>query len=162
MWCTVVDLHLIFPHQQCVANGVSYEKIPHEGSSVTSLEVFFSGYPRMVGLALFPKLCQLTVVGQNIRHIQSLEACPMLRELWVVECQLTVSTGFITDLIYLYTRIWRKCTENLFSRIITMHWLMVYSSCVQKRSYKLLTFAGDFWTSELHSTPKALPLRQPN
>ncbi|XP_062326280.1 leucine-rich repeat-containing protein 9 [Osmerus eperlanus] len=77
----------------CVANGVSYEKIPHEGSSVTSLEVFFSGYPRMVGLALFPKLCQLTVVGQNIRHIQSLEACPMLRELWVVECQLTEISG---------------------------------------------------------------------
>uniref|UniRef100_A0A3P8Y1B0 Leucine rich repeat containing 9 n=1 Tax=Esox lucius TaxID=8010 RepID=A0A3P8Y1B0_ESOLU len=73
----------------CIVNGVSYEKIPLEGSSITSLEVFFSGYPRMVGLSLFPCLCQLTVVGQNISHIQGLESCPLLQELWVVECKLT-------------------------------------------------------------------------
>ncbi|CAB1335268.1 unnamed protein product [Coregonus sp. 'balchen'] len=73
----------------CIANGVSYEKIPQEGSSITALEVFFSGYPRMVGLSLFPRLCQLTLVGQSISHIKGLESCPLLRELWVVECQLT-------------------------------------------------------------------------
>ncbi|XP_041710981.1 leucine-rich repeat-containing protein 9 isoform X1 [Coregonus clupeaformis] len=77
----------------CIANGVSYEKIPQEGSSITALEVFFSGYPRMVGLSLFPRLCQLTLVGQSISHIKGLESCPLLRELWVVECQLTDISG---------------------------------------------------------------------
>ncbi|KAL0969049.1 hypothetical protein UPYG_G00222010 [Umbra pygmaea] len=77
----------------CIANGMSYENIPPGGSSITSLEVFFSGYPRMVGLSLFPRLCQLTVVGQNISLIQGLESCPLLRELWVVECRLTGISG---------------------------------------------------------------------
>lgn len=84
-----------FVPQQCIANGVSYEKIPQEGSSITALEVFFSGYPRMVGLSLFPRLCQLTLVGQSISHIKGLEACPLLREFWVVECQLTVRARFL-------------------------------------------------------------------
>ena len=62
---------------------------------VESLEVFFSGYPRMVGLSFFPKLSQLTIVSQNISHIQGLEGCPLLRELWVAECQLTVCLCFL-------------------------------------------------------------------
>ncbi|KAJ3612707.1 hypothetical protein NHX12_018965, partial [Muraenolepis orangiensis] len=98
----------------CVANGISYERMPEEGSSVASLEVFFSGYPRMaVGLSLFPKLSQLTLVGQNISHIQGLECCPLLRELWVVECQLTTIDGLQSCLqlqkLYLY--------ENQISKI---------------------------------------------
>lgn len=77
--------------QQCMANGVSYEKIAQEGCNISSLEIFFSGFPRMVGLSFFPRLCQLTIVGQNIKHIEALEGCPLLRELWVVQCHLTVS-----------------------------------------------------------------------
>jgi hypothetical protein len=64
-------------------------------SAVASLEVFFSGYPRMVGLSLFPKLLQLTIVSQSISHLQGLEGCPLLQELWVAECQLTVCLCFI-------------------------------------------------------------------
>lgn len=78
-------------YQQCLAIGVSYDNIAHEGSTVSSLEIFCGGLPRMVGLSFFPRLCQFTVWGQNIKHIEGLECCPLLRELWVVQCHLTVS-----------------------------------------------------------------------
>uniref|UniRef100_A0A9J7ZJV0 Uncharacterized protein n=1 Tax=Cyprinus carpio carpio TaxID=630221 RepID=A0A9J7ZJV0_CYPCA len=55
------------------------------------LEMFFSGFPRMVGLSLFPTLSSLTVVGQSINSIHSLDYCPLLKELWVVECKLNVN-----------------------------------------------------------------------
>lgn len=74
-----------------MANGISYEKIAQEGNNITSLEIFFTGFPRMVGLSFFPSLCQLTIVGQNIKYIEGLECCPLLQELWVVQCHLTVS-----------------------------------------------------------------------
>uniref|UniRef100_A0A668A9G4 Uncharacterized protein n=1 Tax=Myripristis murdjan TaxID=586833 RepID=A0A668A9G4_9TELE len=83
--------------QQCIVNGLSYEKIAEDGSTISSLEVFFSGYARMVGLSLFPRLCQLTLVGQSISHIQGLECCPLLQELWVVECQLTLQKLYLYD-----------------------------------------------------------------
>uniref|UniRef100_A0A8C2ZFG9 Leucine rich repeat containing 9 n=1 Tax=Cyclopterus lumpus TaxID=8103 RepID=A0A8C2ZFG9_CYCLU len=93
-------------YQQCLANGVSYENIAHEGSNVSSLEIFFSGFPRMVGLSFFPRLCQFTILGQNIKHIEGLECCPLLRELWVVQCHLTGISGLQKCLqlekLYLY------------------------------------------------------------
>ncbi|XP_073775247.1 leucine-rich repeat-containing protein 9 isoform X2 [Danio rerio] len=55
--------------------------------------MFFSGFPRMVGLSLFPRLSSLTIVGQSISSIQGLEYCPLLRELWVVECKLNEISG---------------------------------------------------------------------
>ncbi|MEQ2314025.1 hypothetical protein AMECASPLE_007836 [Ameca splendens] len=73
----------------CSVNGLSYEKIASEGSSIRSLEIFFSGFPRMVGLSYFPNLCQLTIVDQNINQIEGLDGCPMLQELWIVQCHLT-------------------------------------------------------------------------
>uniref|UniRef100_A0A671WDP9 Leucine rich repeat containing 9 n=1 Tax=Sparus aurata TaxID=8175 RepID=A0A671WDP9_SPAAU len=90
----------------CMANGVSYDKIAQVGSNITSLEMFFSGFPRMVGLSFFPRLCRLTIVGQNIKHIEGLECCPLLQELWVVECHLTEISGLQNCLqlekLYLY------------------------------------------------------------
>uniref|UniRef100_A0A8C7RE95 Leucine rich repeat containing 9 n=1 Tax=Oncorhynchus mykiss TaxID=8022 RepID=A0A8C7RE95_ONCMY len=111
----------------CIANGVSYEKIPQEGSSITALEVFFSGYPRMVGLSLFPRLCQLTLVGQSISHIKGLESCPLLREFWVVECQLTDISGLQNchqlQKLYLYDNQISKI-ENLESLVnLQVLWL---------------------------------------
>lgn len=76
---------------QCVCNGVSYEKVCGNVSEVEALEMFFSGFPRMVRLSLFPRLLTLTIVGQNVHRIQGLDDCPLLQELWVAECQLTVS-----------------------------------------------------------------------
>ncbi|XP_026195346.1 leucine-rich repeat-containing protein 9 isoform X2 [Anabas testudineus] len=90
----------------CMVNGVSYEKISQEGSNISSLEIFFTGFPRMVGLSFFPRLCQLTIVGQNIKHIEGLECCPLLQELWVVQCHLTGISGLQNCLqlekLYLY------------------------------------------------------------
>uniref|UniRef100_A0A8C4XE44 Leucine rich repeat containing 9 n=1 Tax=Erpetoichthys calabaricus TaxID=27687 RepID=A0A8C4XE44_ERPCA len=60
---------------------------------VSVLEMFFSGYPRMVGLSYFPKLKTLMLVGQSIRRIEGLDNCPLLRELWIIECQLTKIEG---------------------------------------------------------------------
>ncbi|KAF4089841.1 hypothetical protein AMELA_G00042860 [Ameiurus melas] len=77
----------------CACNGLSSEKICEDGSGVEALEAFFSGFPRMVGLSLFPRLVTLTIVGQNVGEIQGLEDCPLLRELWVAECQLTEISG---------------------------------------------------------------------
>lgn len=58
---------------------------------MVTLEIFFSGFPRMVGLSLFPNLCRLTVVGQDLTKMEALDCCPLLQELWVAECRLTVS-----------------------------------------------------------------------
>ncbi|KAK2826054.1 hypothetical protein Q5P01_020268 [Channa striata] len=90
----------------CMVNGISYEKIVQEGRIIRSLEVFFTGFPRMVGLSFFPMLYQLTIVGQNIKHIEGLECCPLLRELWVVQCHLTGISGLQNcrqlEKLYLY------------------------------------------------------------
>ncbi|XP_034531605.1 leucine-rich repeat-containing protein 9 isoform X2 [Notolabrus celidotus] len=90
----------------CIANGVSYEKIAQEGRGISSLEIFFSGFPRIAGLNFFPRLCQLTIVSQNIKHIEGLDCCPLLQELWIVECNLTEISGLQKCLqlkkLYLY------------------------------------------------------------
>ncbi|XP_051504244.1 leucine-rich repeat-containing protein 9 [Myxocyprinus asiaticus] len=77
----------------CVSNGVSYEKVSQEASGVEVVEMFFSGFPRMVGLSLFPRLSSLTIVGQSISSIQGLDCCPLIRELWIVECKLNEISG---------------------------------------------------------------------
>ncbi|XP_008114930.1 leucine-rich repeat-containing protein 9 isoform X1 [Anolis carolinensis] len=77
----------------CTSNGLSYERVDQEGTSVTSLEMFFSGYPRIVGLSYFPNLTRLTLVRQNIQYISDLGSCPLLKELWVAECYLTKIAG---------------------------------------------------------------------
>ena len=48
--------------------------IGQEGSDTSKLEMFFSGYPRIVGLSLFPNLTSLTI-----------------KELWIAECCIEVS-----------------------------------------------------------------------
>ena len=63
-----------------------------EGLSCLSLELFFSGYPRMVGLHNFPNLQILQIVGQSVKHIECLRSLPKLKELWIVECGLKVRT----------------------------------------------------------------------
>ena len=58
--------------------------------ATVQLEMFFSGYPRMLGLPHFPNLLSLVIVGQTVSRIEGLENVPQLRELWVVECKLQV------------------------------------------------------------------------
>ncbi|XP_019307190.2 leucine-rich repeat-containing protein 9 isoform X4 [Panthera pardus] len=70
----------------CLCNGLSYEMVGQEGSDISELEMFFSGYPRIVGLSLFPNLTSLTIVAQDIKEISGLETCLQLKELWIAEC----------------------------------------------------------------------------
>ncbi|XP_064342064.1 leucine-rich repeat-containing protein 9 isoform X1 [Camelus dromedarius] len=70
----------------CLCNGLSYEMVGQEGSDTSKLEMFFSGYPRIVGLSLFPNLTSLTIVAQDIKEISGLETCLRLKELWIAEC----------------------------------------------------------------------------
>ncbi|XP_068195211.1 leucine-rich repeat-containing protein 9 [Antennarius striatus] len=90
----------------CEANEVSYTNIAEEGNTVVSIEMFLHGFPRMVGLSFFTTLSQLTIVGQDIEHIEALESCQELQELWVAECCLTRISGLQNCLqlqkLYLY------------------------------------------------------------
>ncbi|XP_031524988.1 leucine-rich repeat-containing protein 9 isoform X2 [Papio anubis] len=70
----------------CLCNGLSYEMVGQEGSDTSKLEMFFLGYPRIVGLSLFPNLTSLTIVAQDIKEIAGLEPCLQLKELWIAEC----------------------------------------------------------------------------
>ncbi|XP_062037538.1 leucine-rich repeat-containing protein 9 [Lepus europaeus] len=72
----------------CLCNGLSYEMVGKEGSDTSKLEMFFSGYPRIVGLSLFPDLTSLTIVAQDIKEISGLETCFHLKELWIAECYI--------------------------------------------------------------------------
>ncbi|XP_044023700.1 leucine-rich repeat-containing protein 9 isoform X2 [Siniperca chuatsi] len=116
----------------CMANGVSYEKIAQEGSNISSLEIFFSGFPRMVGLSFFPRLCQLTIVGQNIKHIEGFEGCPLLRELWVVQCHLTGISGLQNCLqlekLYLYDN--QICEIKNLESQINLEVLWLNNNCI--------------------------------
>ncbi|XP_015679300.1 leucine-rich repeat-containing protein 9 [Protobothrops mucrosquamatus] len=90
----------------CTSNGLAYERLEQEGPSTQSLEMFFSGYPRIVGLSHFPSLTKLTLVRQHIQWISDLENCPFLKELWIAECCLTKIAGLekcvILQKLYLY------------------------------------------------------------
>nr|XP_021516480.1 leucine-rich repeat-containing protein 9-like [Meriones unguiculatus] len=70
----------------CLCNGLNYEAVGQEGSDASKLEMFFSGYPRIVGLSLFHNLLSLTIVAQEIKEISGLETCSQLKELWIAEC----------------------------------------------------------------------------
>ncbi|XP_052269181.1 leucine-rich repeat-containing protein 9-like isoform X5 [Dreissena polymorpha] len=76
----------------CVNNGISYNKVSNGGEDsnrVLSLEIFFSGYPKMVGLNMFPNLRTLVIINQSgLQRIEGLNSCPKLTELWVCECAI--------------------------------------------------------------------------
>ncbi|KAM4013887.1 leucine-rich repeat-containing protein 9 isoform 2-T5 [Anomaloglossus baeobatrachus] len=77
----------------CMCNGVNYDKIRQDGPATKTLEMFFSGYPKMLGLSYFPNLTNLTIVRQSIESICGLGSCPLLEELWITECQITRIEG---------------------------------------------------------------------
>ena len=77
---------------QCTVNGVKFEKLQKgSGKNVTSLEMFFSGYPKIIGMEHFPSLQNLTLMGQQITVLENLECLPNLTELCVSESKLSVS-----------------------------------------------------------------------
>ncbi|KAM4540958.1 leucine-rich repeat-containing protein 9 [Fundulus diaphanus] len=111
----------------CSVNGLSYEKIATEGSTIRSLEIFFSGLPRMVGLSCFPNLCQLTIVDQNIKEMEGLDCCPMLQELWIVQCHLTEISGLQSciqlEKLYLYDNQIQEIKNLELQGNLTVLWL---------------------------------------
>ncbi|XP_019940178.2 leucine-rich repeat-containing protein 9 isoform X2 [Paralichthys olivaceus] len=121
-------------NELCLANGVCYEKIAQEGGNISSLEIFFSGFPRMVGLSFFPRLTQLTIVGQDIKHIEGLECCPLLRELWVVQCHLTEISGLENcaqlEKLYLYDN--QICAINNLEQQINLEVLWLNNNCISR------------------------------
>uniref|UniRef100_A0A3B4XI37 Leucine rich repeat containing 9 n=1 Tax=Seriola lalandi dorsalis TaxID=1841481 RepID=A0A3B4XI37_SERLL len=118
--------------EDCMVNGVSYEKIAQEGSNISSLEIFFSGFPRMVGLSIFSRLCQLTIVGQNIKYIEGLECCPLLWELWVVQCHLTGISGLQNcvqlEKLYLYDN--QICEIKNLELQVNLEVLWLNNNCI--------------------------------
>lgn len=73
----------------CAVNGVTFEKLPLGcGSKVERLEIFFFGYPRIVGLHHFPHLHSLCIVNQRFTLISGLDGCRCLKELWICETQI--------------------------------------------------------------------------
>lgn len=75
--------------------------IGQKGSDTSKLEMFFSGYPRIVGLSLFPNLTSLTIVAQDIKEISGLETCLQLKELWIAECCIEVSLNITLHEVFL-------------------------------------------------------------
>ncbi|KAM9708384.1 leucine-rich repeat-containing protein 9 [Menidia menidia] len=118
----------------CLVNGVCYEKIAHEGSSIGSLEIFFSGFPRMVGLSFFTRLCHLTIVEQDIEHIEGLECCPLLKELWIVQCHLTEISGLQNcqklEKLYLYDN--QICEIKNLQLQVNLEVLWLNNNCITK------------------------------
>uniref|UniRef100_A0A3B5A897 Leucine-rich repeat-containing protein 9-like n=1 Tax=Stegastes partitus TaxID=144197 RepID=A0A3B5A897_9TELE len=96
--------------------------------------IFFSGFPRMVGLSFFPRLCQLTIVDQNIKHIEGLECCPLLQELWIVQCHLTDISGLQNCLqlqkLYLYDN--QICEIENLELQVNLEVLWLNNNCINK------------------------------
>ena len=84
---------------QCSNNGISYNKISNGGDqakSVSLLEIFFLGYPKMIGLNYFPNLHKLVIINQPaLQRIEGLVHVPKLSELWICECDVKVD-----DILY--------------------------------------------------------------
>ncbi|KAM6360335.1 LOW QUALITY PROTEIN: leucine-rich repeat-containing protein 9 [Alca torda] len=79
-------------HFQYTCNGLSYENIDQEGLKTTALEVFFSGYPRIVNMKYFPNITTVILIGQSIENISHLGYF-LLKELWIAECSLVKIDG---------------------------------------------------------------------
>ena len=77
---------------QCTINGVKFDKLQKgSGKNVTKLEMFFSGFPKIIGMEYFPNLLSLTLMGQQIAVLENLDCLPNLTELFVSESKLPVS-----------------------------------------------------------------------
>ncbi|KAM6444492.1 LOW QUALITY PROTEIN: leucine-rich repeat-containing protein 9 [Rhynochetos jubatus] len=53
-------------------NGLSYENIEQEGLQTIALDMFFSVYPRIIGMKYFPNITTLILNGQNTKKISDL------------------------------------------------------------------------------------------
>ncbi|CAF0783988.1 unnamed protein product [Adineta ricciae] len=108
----------------CESNGINYNALQRNSgidSNIQILEMFFSGLPRLISLQPFPNLFKLVIVNQNIEHIEGLDTCVNLRELWITECKLTVRTYLVLD--------YRNRIEGL-SRCSRLQRLYLYANAI--------------------------------
>ena len=61
--------------------------------------MFFSGFPKIIGMENFSSLQSLTLMGQQITMLENLECLPNLTELCVSESKLSVSQ-FLYDTVH--------------------------------------------------------------
>ncbi|XP_065844626.1 leucine-rich repeat-containing protein 9-like isoform X3 [Oscarella lobularis] len=85
-------------HEMCTCNGISYNKTTREidgkaRERVNSIEMFFFGYPRIVGLDAFFNLTRIVIMDQEVKRIENLSTCHALNELWICECQIRIIEG---------------------------------------------------------------------
>ncbi|KAL5493183.1 hypothetical protein EMCRGX_G014321 [Ephydatia muelleri] len=70
----------------CTVNGINHNRLnTGEGTNVHCLEIFFFGFPKIVGMHHFPNLTSLCIMNQKIYKISGLESCRLLEELWICE-----------------------------------------------------------------------------
>lgn len=101
----------------CSVNGLTYERLHFEGPQLQAIEVFFSGFPRIIPMmAQFPNLVSLAIVEQDVSKIECLDKLTKLKTLWIAECKVTVIENLTLLLnlqkLYLYDNLIRKI-ENL-------------------------------------------------
>jgi len=91
-----IDLNCSLFLFQCSVNGIQYEKLAMEGKAISSVEVFFSGFPRVIPQLddSFPHLVTLCIIGQDLSLIENIASLTLLEELWLAECKITVSNTF--------------------------------------------------------------------
>ena len=76
---------------QCTQNGLTYSKLQNgEVFNCTKLEMFFSGFPKIVGMRHFPSLNTLMLVDQPISKIEGISTLQLLKELWISESKISV------------------------------------------------------------------------
>ena len=74
-------------------NGINYNRaVNGDTNNVELLEIFFSGYPRMIGLNYFTHLKKLIIMNQQLQRIDGLMSLNKLTELWLCECSLKVGS----------------------------------------------------------------------
>lgn len=108
---------------QCITNGVNYEKLKDgSGIGVKRLEMFFSGFPEIVGMSYFPNLVTLCIVGQDtLEKIEGLESLIHLEELWICEANVQVSY-FLDLLVVTLCRVNLDLFSSLLFAMDNSHW----------------------------------------
>ena len=95
---------MILHNTQCTINGVNYDKLQLGGGmKVEKLEIFFFGFPRVVGMHHFPNLSMLCIMNQKISKISGLQSCVNLKELWI--CEGAIEVLFSTLKIHIHIHV---------------------------------------------------------
>jgi Leucine-rich repeat (LRR) protein len=98
----------------CCANGIKFSKLTQGGDeTVTSLEMFFSGYQNITGMNFFPNLTTLILMGQDISKIEGLSTCSVLKELWICECKIKMIEGLTACKKLIVLHLYSNCISQI-------------------------------------------------